>query len=107
MRAGPAMSVRVSLLRTAGFVSLFLLIDILSRFPLAEYSGMHDVWPAVGAATLWLVAQRQAPVRWIDPVVLVAATVGVNLAAGQTAAVAAVLGLVVLVQVGTFLWLLT
>ncbi|MET8153120.1 diguanylate cyclase [Actinoplanes sp. NPDC049668] len=102
-----ARCLRVSLLRTVMFVAAFLLVDVLSRAPIAQHTGLHELWPTVGVAALWLVAQRAAPVRWVDPVVLVAATVGLNLALGQTWAVATVCSLIVSVQVGTYLWLLS
>ncbi|MBW6437250.1 PAS domain-containing sensor histidine kinase [Actinoplanes hulinensis] len=96
--------VRASLLRTAGFASAFLLVEVLSRAPFT-HTDLYELWPSVGVVVMWFVAQLRSPVRWVDPVVLVAVTVGVNLAAGQTVAVAAVCALVAPFQVGVYLWL--
>ncbi|GAA0456576.1 hypothetical protein Aca07nite_51830 [Actinoplanes capillaceus] len=94
-----------SLLRTAGFASVFLLMEVLSRAPFTT-TDLYELWPPVGVAVVWCVTQVRAPMRWVDPLVLVAVAVGVNLAAGQTGAVAAVCALVALFQAGVYLWLL-
>ncbi|WP_285551877.1 sensor histidine kinase [Actinoplanes regularis] len=94
---------RVWLLRTAAFLAGYALIDVVSRPPFAQETGLHEIWPSVGIAAMWLVAQRGAPVRWIDPAVLVVAAVGLNLVAGEPIAVAAACGLIVTVHLGVFL----
>ncbi|BFU42591.1 ATP-binding protein [Krasilnikovia sp. MM14-A1004] len=100
-------SVPASLLRTAGFAGLFLVMEIGSRVAMAPHCCVHVVWPAAGIAVAWFVAQRGARVRWADPVALVVVIVAVNLAVGSGAAVAAVCAVVGLVQVGVFRWLLS
>ncbi|GAB1640122.1 sensor histidine kinase [Krasilnikovia sp. MM14-A1259] len=101
------MSLRASLLRTVLFVSAYLATVVVSRAPIAAHGGLHELWPSAGVAAMWLVAQRGAPARWVDPAVLLAATVGVNLVVGQPMAVAVLCGLIVGVQVAAFRWLLS
>ncbi|GAB1639632.1 sensor histidine kinase [Krasilnikovia sp. MM14-A1259] len=97
MRGIPA-----SLLRTAGFAGLFLVMEFVSRAAMAQHSDVPVVWPAAGVAVMWFVAQRAARMRWADPVALVAVIVAVNLAAGAGAAVAVVCAAAGLAQVEVF-----
>ncbi|GGN31731.1 signal transduction histidine kinase [Actinoplanes campanulatus] len=102
----PMAGLRASLLRTAGFASLFVLMEVLSRVPFTQSTDLYSLWPSVGVAVMWFVAQLRSPARWIDPMVLVAALVGINLAAGQTVAVAVVCTLLAPFQVGVYMRLL-
>ncbi|GGN92475.1 hypothetical protein GCM10010112_79700 [Actinoplanes lobatus] len=93
--------VRASLLRTAGFASLFLLMEFLSRVPFT-HAGLYELWPPVGVVVMWFVAQRRSPVRWVDLAVLVTAIVGINLVASHTVATAAVCAVVAPLQAAVY-----
>ncbi|WP_242624862.1 ATP-binding protein [Krasilnikovia cinnamomea] len=106
---GPAyrMSVRASLLRTAGFAAVYAVAFAAGRMTVVSGSHLALLWPAAGVAVVWFCAQRRARLRWVDALALF--TIGLlgNTLTGAGPTLGAVLALANLVQVVAFSALLS
>ncbi|WP_412747420.1 ATP-binding protein [Krasilnikovia sp. M28-CT-15] len=96
------MSVRVSLLRSAGFAAIYAVAFVAGRMTVISGSRLALLWPAAGVALVWFGAQRRARLRWVDALALV--TIGLigNAVTGAGPALGAALALANLVQVIVF-----
>jgi signal transduction histidine kinase len=99
----------IEMTRTAGFAALYVVAAFGGRMTVLDGGGVSLVWPAAGVAAVWFAARattsapRRRPWRGIDPVVLVAATLAVNIATGASPTLAAALAVANLVQVIVFI----
>ncbi|GAA2350701.1 ATP-binding protein [Dactylosporangium salmoneum] len=96
-----------SLLRTGLWALLYVLATIAGRLTIMDGSSLSLVWPAAGVAAIWFATQRRAPLRRLDPLVLAAATVAVDLATGASVMLTAWFTAANLVQVAVFMRMLT
>ncbi|WP_239164008.1 ATP-binding protein [Actinoplanes palleronii] len=94
---------RLSLARTVLFALLYAAAVYAGRRTAMVADGVSLVWPAAGVAAVWCCAQRGAPTRRLD-LLLLAGILGTgNWLTGASPAVGVVAGLVGLIEVGVFL----
>ncbi|WP_433052768.1 ATP-binding protein [Dactylosporangium sp. CS-033363] len=92
-----------SLLRTAVWAVVYVLATYAGRKTIMDGSSLSLVWPAAGVSVVWFATQRKAKARWLDPIVLAAITVAVNLATGAPTLLALWFVVANLVQVAVFM----
>lgn len=95
----------LSLARTMLFALVYAVACFIGRSFWLGYE-VNLVWPAAGVAVVWFCAQRCAPTRRLDMVLLAVILGGMDFLTGETAASGVVAGFVGLIQVTVFLWLL-
>jgi PAS domain S-box-containing protein len=100
------MSVRVSLMRTVAFATLYALAAVAGRLTVMANTRMSIVWPAAGVLVVWFCAQRSARWRWLDIAAMAAVTTVVTVATGSGPRLAVIFAIAGLAQVWLFLVLL-
>ncbi|WP_412738061.1 ATP-binding protein [Krasilnikovia sp. MM14-A1259] len=100
------MSVKVSLLRSAGFAAAYAVAFAVGRMTVIGGSHLALLWPAAGVAFIWFCAQRRARLRWVDALALGAIGLIGNAVTGGGPALGAVLALANVVQATAFVLLL-
>ncbi|PRY15183.1 PAS domain S-box protein [Kineococcus rhizosphaerae] len=91
-----------AVLRSAAFAVVFCAAVLLGRMTVMDGTSLSLVWPAAGVAVVWFAAQRRAGTRWLDVVLVSAATFVLNAVTGASPALAACFVGANLAQVATF-----
>ncbi|MGI5245767.1 ATP-binding protein [Dactylosporangium sp. CA-139066] len=95
-----------SIMRTAAWAVVYILATLAGRNTIMDGSSLSLVWPAAGVSIVWFATQRRARLRWLDPIVLAAITVGVNTATGAALPLALWFVVANLAQVAVFMHVL-
>ncbi|GAA4975281.1 PAS domain S-box protein [Kineococcus glutinatus] len=93
---------RAAAVRSVVFAAAFCAAVFLGRLTVMDGTSLSLVWPAAGMAVAWFAAQRQAGTRWLDLVLLSAATFGLNALTGASPALAGCFVVANIAQVLTF-----
>jgi signal transduction histidine kinase len=99
----PAATPMVSMARSCGFAALFVVAALLGRLTILEGASLSLVWPAAGVAMVWFVAQRRAAWPAVDWVLLVLASMAVNVFTGSSLLLACAFLAANVVQIVVFL----
>nr|WP_221383316.1 hypothetical protein [Actinoplanes polyasparticus] len=71
---------RSSVLRTLGFLVVYLVATYAGRLTVMDQTDLSLVWPAAGVSAVWFLVQYRSRWRGLDVLALPAVTVGVNVA---------------------------
>ncbi|GGQ73265.1 ATP-binding protein [Couchioplanes azureus] len=99
------MTAATSLLRTAGFASLYLVATWLGRQTIMDGTNLSLVWPAAGVSAVWFLVQYRSRWRACDALALAAVTFGVNTATGAPPVLALMYVVANLAQAALFAYL--
>ncbi|MEV6343045.1 ATP-binding protein [Actinoplanes sp. NPDC051851] len=96
------MSQRFALPNTAIFAVLYLLAVLAGKLAVMDELDSSVIWPATAVAAVWMVVRNDSRGRWTDAALLFVLTVGGLAVTGTSLSVAAVHGLVALLEAVVF-----